>query len=65
MRKYRNCDFCGERYIDEHSNMPELCTPCWLIPDHIPDDQVGNFYRLRKIEKSEHKKMLLLRQTNS
>jgi hypothetical protein len=65
MPGYSNCDMCGDSYKDEHTHKPELCTPCWYIPDHIPESQHEQFYKLRYNEKSEYKKMQLLRQTNS
>ncbi len=56
MQKYRNCDICGVSYLDEHLSKPELCTSCWYIPDHIPDEQVERVYKQR-YEKSKYKKM--------
>jgi hypothetical protein len=64
--KYRDCDICGERYKDEYSPAvkPELCTTCWYIPEHIPESQHDRIYKVR-YEKHKHKKMLLLRKTDS
>lgn len=45
--RYRNCDLCGATYKDEHTYMSQLCTPCWYIPDHVPDSQIEKFYRIR------------------
>jgi hypothetical protein len=71
MPKYRKCDICGDSYKDEHITLEYFCTPCWFVPNHIPDGQVENVYKLRyekagkDYEKSEHKKMLRMRQTDS
>jgi hypothetical protein len=42
--KYRNCDICGKTYKDDHVYLPELCTSCWYIPNHIPKAQYGRWY---------------------
>lgn len=48
MPKYRNCDICGELYEDKYNSCkPELCTPCWYIPDHIPTSQFDRVYKGR------------------
>ena len=68
MQEFRNCEVCGIRFeYKPYIMKPELCTPCWDIPDYIPEEQREMYYRLLKerYEKSKHKKMLLLRQTNS
>lgn len=71
MPSYRNCDCCGKTYKNEYGDRPELCTPCWYVPTHIPTSQKERWYGMlykkmgKDYEKSEHKKMLLLRQTDS